>query len=400
MRKLATIQRISAIRPIQGADAIEAADVLGWTVVVKKGEFSVGDLVVYFEVDSWLDASNPAFASFEERFVNWDGKRGMRLKTIKLRKQISQGLILPISSFVDLSPSVRGYAVNEGDDVTEALKIEKWESQAERESNSAGAKSQASKTRKFPWFLRVTDQNRIQNVGEQVAMETARGTTWEVTKKLDGSSLTIFFIGKDSAIYPTVVEEMRSREEAKMGWFKKAVTRVMRFFRVEKAPEFIYGVCSRNVWLDVEGDNHFSAMARQVREKIISRSHPVEAFAFQGELVSPSIQSNYEKVSKAEWYIFDVFMIDKQEYLLPGAAREFVNAFDLSYVPVVDSRFDIDTLTGGDVDVRTMTDKLLEMAEGPGMNPGVKREGLVFKSNGDSDVSFKAISNSYLLKNS
>lgn len=78
MRKLATIQRISAIRPIEGADKIEVADVLGWSVVVGKGEFQAGDLAVYFEIDSWLDASNPAFASFEDRFTNWGTKRGMR----------------------------------------------------------------------------------------------------------------------------------------------------------------------------------------------------------------------------------------------------------------------------------------------------------------------------------
>jgi RNA ligase (TIGR02306 family) len=89
MRKLASIQKIVDIRPIDGADKIEVAQVLGWEVVVaKKDEFKVGDLVIYIEIDSIV----PDKSEFD--FLR---DRKFRVRTIKLRKQVSQGLILPLS---------------------------------------------------------------------------------------------------------------------------------------------------------------------------------------------------------------------------------------------------------------------------------------------------------------
>lgn len=90
MRKLASVQRVLNVRPIEGADLIEAVDVLGWTVVTQKSNnLKVGDLVIYYEVDAFLNAIDPRYASFEERFSNWEGKRGMRLKTIKKSQKAS-----------------------------------------------------------------------------------------------------------------------------------------------------------------------------------------------------------------------------------------------------------------------------------------------------------------------
>src|SRR4051812_3845182 len=104
MRKLASILRIVNIAPIPGADAIERADVLGWSVVVKKGEFAVGDLAVYHEIDSFLPASEPAYAFLMDKAVEFDGTQGVRLRTIRLRKQLSQGLLIPVGAFKCLAP--------------------------------------------------------------------------------------------------------------------------------------------------------------------------------------------------------------------------------------------------------------------------------------------------------
>ena len=99
-RKLASIQKIESLSEIVGADQIEVARVLGWDVVVKKGEFQVGDLAIFFEIDSFLPR-RPKWEFLEKSSLRKMGdKEGLRLKTIKLRGQISQGLLIPIKTNV------------------------------------------------------------------------------------------------------------------------------------------------------------------------------------------------------------------------------------------------------------------------------------------------------------
>lgn len=135
MRKLATIRTISDIRPIQGADRIEVAQVDGWECVVKKGEFHIGEKIVYVEVDSIMP-EKPEFEFLRDR--------KFRVRTIKLRKQVSQGLVLPLT----ILPT--GTSVNEGDDVTETLGIKKYDPQAEQER----------------MLLACADDNRIKQHGK------------------------------------------------------------------------------------------------------------------------------------------------------------------------------------------------------------------------------------------
>lgn len=395
MRKLATIQRISAVRPIEGADKIEVVDVLGWSVVVKKGEFKAGDFCVYFEIDSWLDASNPAFTTFEERFTNWGTKRGMRLKTIKLRKQISQGLVLRTADF----PELKQQPCTEGQDVTEILGIEKWEPAEEAQSNGPNKTAGAGK---FPSFLRKTDQERVQNYMNELGKHSDE--TFEVTIKLDGSSMTVYHVGKNSPHFAHIEEDVLKRKLKKMSMLQCFGYWIKRALRIEKVDGF-GGVCSRNIELPLDEGNHFSTYVREhgVLDKL-SRWCKASGFnlAIQGELIAPSIQNNHEQVSGFEFYVFDVFDIDKQEYLTPAQARGNVLSMGLKYVPVLEEAmslrdFEHEADDGSPDFRRYQVDKILEYAEGPGMNKGVKREGIVMKSNSTS-FSFKAISNSYLLK--
>ena len=97
MRKLATIRRIDAIRPIPDADAIECAVIGGWSVVIKKGEYRAGDLAVYCEIDSWIPHELAPFLSKGQEPREFEGIRGERLRTVKLRGTTSQGLLLPLS---------------------------------------------------------------------------------------------------------------------------------------------------------------------------------------------------------------------------------------------------------------------------------------------------------------
>lgn len=329
-RKLATIRRVAEIKVIDGADAIEAVRVDGWWVVAKKGEYQVGQLAVYLEVDSWVPTSIASFLTKTgHEPKEYEGVQGERLRTVKLRGQLSQGLLLPLQ--VLPFPNL----VEEGQDVTTVLGILKWERPV-----SPQLYGQAKGN--FPSFLRKTDQERVQNIGR--TLESYINESFEVTIKLDGSSCTIF-----------VKDEYD-------------------------------GVCSRNIELKQNEDNAFWRIALDycIHKKIRAYGKNI---AVQGELIAPNIQSNYEKVNKPEFYVFDVFDIDKQEYMLPKERREFCKLLDIPHVPVIDKAF---AMISG-------VDKLLDIAEGDGMNKGVKREGLVFKHN-YSDFSFKAISNSYLLK--
>jgi RNA ligase (TIGR02306 family) len=184
-RKLATITKIRKTSPIEGADFIEAATMTtnGWVCVVKKGEFMPDDFGVYFEIDSFLPK--------EERYDFLDGKsnktmngvEGYRLNTVKLRKQISQGLLLPLQQFPEIVKP------HEGDDVTELLKIELYETP----EIHAAVGTQGCTAGKFPHFVRKTDQERIQSI-EENRLQDFLCEDFEITEKLDGTSATYNWI--------------------------------------------------------------------------------------------------------------------------------------------------------------------------------------------------------------
>ena len=181
MRKLVTVRTVDAIRPIAGADAIDCATVEGWQVVVKKGEFQAGDRCVYFEIDAFLPLTDSRFDFLARNKSTWLGREGVRLRTVKLRGQLSQGLILPLAGFPEIASAV----ANDADaDLTALLGVEKWEA-----TQAAGLSGQPAGA--FPAFIRKTDQERIQNLRE-VLYEQAL-TEFEVTLKLDGSSMTVFY---------------------------------------------------------------------------------------------------------------------------------------------------------------------------------------------------------------
>ena len=170
-RKLASVVRIADIQPIPNADAIEVASVKGWKVVVKKQEFRAGDLAIYCEIDSYLPVK-PEFeflrkSSFKRTL---DGREGFRLRTLKLRGQISQGLLLPLN-----------FTTNEGDDVTEKLGIVKYEP-------PVPVVLTGEPERPFPGYIPKTDEERIQNLEIDIA-----GKAVYITEKLDGSSFTVYW---------------------------------------------------------------------------------------------------------------------------------------------------------------------------------------------------------------
>jgi RNA ligase (TIGR02306 family) len=339
MRKMATIRKIDALRPIVGADAIECAVVGGWTCVVKKGEFNVGDLAVYLEIDSWVPTELAPFLSKGKEPREFEGIKGERLRTVKLRGQLSQGLLLP------LEPTCANIASEliEGLDVSLPLNIQKWE-------QPMNAQLAGMAKGNFPSLIPKTDQERVQNLKSEIAQAAEDRLEFEVTEKLEGSSMTVYLI------------------------------------------DGVFGVCSRNLDLRETEDNTFWQVARRDDIEAKMRAFPDGVdFAIQGELIGPGIQGNIYKLSKPEFRVFDVYSISGGYYLSPSNRREFINAMGLLHVPVM--------LIDKDLGVGSI-EEILQWADAKsvmGDITGPWREGIVFKQV-DGGMTFKAISNKYLLK--
>lgn len=349
-RKLASIQVVEEIRPIEGADAIEAIRINDWWCVAKKGEFEVNSACVYFEIDSLLPETEKfAFLAKNgtKTCLQEDGttKTGYRLKTVRLRGQLSQGLALPASSFFDVIPEV-------GTDVTDILGVGKYEA-------PISATLSGDARGNFPSFLRKSDQERCQNLRRSIWDAYEAETHFQVSVKLDGSSITIFNIKEGK-----LADELRTE------------------------PRF--GVCSRNLELK-ESESSFWMVAKEHSEDFLR----MDGMAIQGELVAPNIQGNFEGVSKPTLYVYNGFDIKTQKFLPPEMTEEFCIQTDIKHVPILYRSISLKQLFP-DATQDTIIEKLLAFADGPSSLGGKYREGLVFKSI-DGSFSFKSISNRYLL---
>jgi RNA ligase (TIGR02306 family) len=330
MRKMASIRVIDGIAPIDGADAIETAVIGGWKVVVKKGEFAIGDLAVYLEIDSWVPTELAPFLSKGKEPREFNGVKGERLRTVKLRGQLSQGLLLNLDTALPFTNSFQ-----DGDDVSEVLNIQKWE-------RPMNAQLAGMARGNFPSVIPKTDQERVQNLVKEIA--SAGNMVFEVTEKLEGSSMTCYLI------------------------------------------DGVFGVCSRNLDLKETADNTFWQVARAegIEEKM--REIPDGEWAIQGELIGPGIQGNIYKLSNPEFHVFDVYNIKSGEYLTPVFRRALIERMGLTHVPVLNDRYVL----------RHTVEDILTCAEGQSILAKVEREGIVFKQV-DGGMTFKAISNKYLL---
>jgi len=338
-RKLATIRTISELRPIPGADAIECAVVDGWTVVVKKGEYRAGAAAIYCEIDSWIPHTVAPFLSKGQEPREYEGVKGERLRTIKLRGQLSQGLLLP----VDLT-----FWRDPGTDVTDSLGIKKWEAPIPAQLSGQVRGS-------FPSYIPKTDQERIQNLVTELGEWRDKGHTWEVTEKLDGTSMTVFL-----------------------------------------DHEGRFGVCGRNWELTETAENSLWRSARAVNLETNLRSNQ-RALAVQGELIGEGIQGNPYKLKGQSFWVYEIYYINKGQYLSSEERRALVDSWGqdgLAHVPVIGTAgFDDDFVFGEGVD------GLLSFAEGKSrLCETTEQEGFVFKCIEDPAVSFKAISNKFLLK--
>jgi RNA ligase (TIGR02306 family) len=333
MRKLATIRKIDNIEPIAGADAIECAVIGGWKVVVKKNEYAVGDLAVYLEIDSWVPTELAPFLSKGKEPREFEGIKGERLRTVKLRGQLSQGLLLNLDAAIPQTNSLI-----EGDDVSDMLGIIKWE-------RPMNAQLAGMAKGNFPSLIPKTDQERVQNLTNEINAAIEAGLEFEVTEKLEGSSMTCYLINGE------------------------------------------FGVCSRNLDLkETEGNSFWETARRQgIEEKMRAIDEHLE-FAVQGELIGPGIQGNIYKLSKTEFYVFDVYDIKGGCYLNPKDREAVVARMGLKHVPIMWHTWKL-----------APVDAIIAQADASSfLNKNQTREGIVFKQV-DGGMTFKAISNKYLM---
>lgn len=354
LRKLATIRKVLELRQIEGADIIEVAIIDGWQCIVKKGEFKVGESVIYIEIDSVV----PAQEKFE--FLR---KRNFRVRTIKLRGQISQGLALPLSFLPDKK-------YNLGDDVTDILGITKYDPERQEELEGLLKKKKNPIIKflmRFKWFRRLykpkkdnggfpdwiakTDEPRIQNLVNLFQMEGELGTKFIATEKIDGQSATYFLkkVGK----------------------------------------KFQFGVCSRreNISNDHNHGGSYWKIANKLKIKdVLTALIGNEDFiVLQGENFGKNIQGNKYKLDDLDFRAFN--LIFPSGKVPTPKMKELLEPLGVKVVDIISEGFMLPETI----------EEIVEFSKGNSLLlPAQKREGLVFR-NFEKEISFKAINPEFLL---
>lgn len=333
-RKLASIRKIQEIKLIEGADKICAYRVDGWWVVDSINKYNIGELVVYYEIDSFLPIT-PQFEFLRKSSIKKMGEReGFRLKTIKLKGQLSQGLLTKIPMGLLVPPK-------ENDDMTELLGIVKYEPPIPAELSGEIKGS-------FPSFIPKTDEVRIQNFESEVGISIANERVY-VTEKVDGTSFTCY---------------------------------------VNKGE---FGVCGRNWELKETQGNSLWRMANKLnlREKLLSLNRNI---ALQGELFGSGINGNWYKLNDHRLMFFTGYDIDNQKRLTFKELINLLDSLQLESVPVIDY---IATIPYGTMS-EIIEWALLYAESESNINTAVENEGIVIRGL-EKEFSFKAISNKWLL---
>ncbi|QOI71115.1 putative RNA ligase [Erwinia phage pEa_SNUABM_12] len=406
-RKLVTIRRINAINPIPNADAIEVATVDGWNVVTKKGEFSETNFCVFFEIDSFLPADNPIFGFLLRNGTKTDeaGVERIRLRTVKLRQQISQGLALPIDiinkdminafaeaigikstdDFERFSEVLRTLEESR-DGIEQFFNVTKYERPDERQGGGA---NRAKTAGNFPLVIPKTDEDRVQNIFGKFS-QTMKGVPFRKSLKLDGSSQTIAYFNNPDFFVDKVDEEVVEWNEETQ---ELTVVEVKPYpFQWESAQIV---VCSRNLALKFDESAAFWKAALKddipARLKKYCEDHDRQ-LALQGECMGPGIQGNREGLSEHEFFCFRIWDVDAQNFLDDAEFFEVTAILGINVVPQGDIVYFFD--------VYSTIQEALNSAEHASIVHPIA-EGDVYKStekvNGQT-IHFKVINNKFLMK--
>jgi len=413
VRELAYVVLVDGIEPIPGYDRVEHALIGGWRVIVQKDQFKVGDPAIYFEIDSKVPKDRECFSFLE--------KRNYKVKTLKMCKTISQGLLMHASDFgwkayrgmdppfdepaciiddknhcyyVDdesrFLTSILGvtYADDE-DNARKAPSVDKYKKMAQRHPNifkkswarwmmkrEWGRKlmfmffgKKKDKKNGWPSWVSKTDEERVQNM-PWILNDTG---SWVITEKIDGSSTTF-----------TMKRGKRGKNE--------------------------FYVCSRNVCFDsvdkpcYYDTNIYWEMAQKydmynVLSKFLEEHPDIEWVTIQGETFGNGIQKRDYSMTEHDFRAFNLITPNKGRW---GTMEMYNTLFTAKYripcVPVINKDFHFDSLDMlKDDDDSNRVDTLLNLATGNSQIDGLPREGFVLRS-ADGTKSFKAVSNSFLLK--
>lgn len=349
MRKLVTVRQITAIEPIVGADRIEEVWVDGWSVVCQKGIHHLGDLVLYFELDSFLPELDPRFESFMKFGTRtFDGVVGHRVKTVRLKGTYSQGIIMPIQEFPEIGDNPE-FDV----DYSSVIGVVKWEL-----PEVSGYSGDQKGT--FPWFLQKSDQERIQNLYGKLASSKLSDELFVGTLKMDGSSITVFYVN------------------------------------AEKYSTQGFGICSRNQELKYDPELPFEEQGNFVKGAInsnlfnkVKELHETYGgyYAIQGELVGAGIQGGFEKFDTYQVFAYNIFDIEERKFVDYGIFEMMADVVELQTVPLVYEREYI---------LKEPLLDILQMSNVRGLKAEYA-EGIVWKQL-YGDCQFKVISNKYLEK--
>ena len=371
-RKLAHVELISEIKEIPGAQNIEVAQVLGWQCVVKKGEFKAGDKIIYIEVDSVVP-DKPEFEFLRER--------KFRIRTIKLRGQISQGLVIPLKG------TSIGHEIPVGTDVTGYLGITKYLSPSEQEEINQQERKLASEKNKlkkfmmryswfrrlflsrkqkdgFPYWVSKTDEERIQNIPQ--VLKQFKDKEVYVTEKVDFQSVT--FTGK-------MVPKFN-------GWLGKLIP----------IKEYKFVVCSRNL-TNNDKNSLYWKIAKKYNIEQILRENPT--LTIQGEQGDTKVQGNKYGIKEPTLWVFNIIDHEKNYYFNHLEIDSFCAEHGLNMVPLLDN-YSFKNLS----DLGSTVQELVEFSKGKSVIADIPREGIVVRciENGKKLLSFKVINPDFLLK--
>ncbi|KAJ2905334.1 hypothetical protein MKZ38_005633 [Zalerion maritima] len=372
-RRLVTVRPISAIEPISSTNKTKSfATVGGWRVVVQTGTFKVGDIVVFFEIDAFLPATDDRFKKFEKRFFTFNTQLGFRVQTENPNPNIiSQGLIFPLKEFPEIRNALNTHTDFHGKPATtewlkteacfeDLLGVTKFEKPPPFDARALG---------QFPVaIIQKTDIQRIQSTSSNKIFEGWGNKVFQETTKMDGQSMTVFFVLKTHpacALLP--------------GADGKNVFENGRF-----------GVCSKNQELKEESTSPLWRTANRLGLGA-QLSRLGKSVAVQGELVGHNINQNREKfpVNEHDFFVFGAWDVEKQRRVPPRQVEGLAQAIGAKHVPVVGYGILRDIAANPlELEARVPTQK--------GYN-GQRREGLVFKEvNGECQ--FKVIDKTYLLE--
>ena len=339
-RALATIVAVRRVLPIPDADKVCLAEINGWQCVIKKDEFVEGDLAIYYTIDTVPDPEDPNFDTVRHR--------GGRIKTIRLRGVLSQGMLSPLSWLSDRGHDISGLV--EGEDVTERMGLTKYISEEERDQyfpDGVGTDSDASRSG-FPSDVPKTDENRLQN--NPKLLEYIAGRTIVITRKEDGCSGT--FMLKDGEFF----------------------------------------LCGRNfAYHEPTGTNrnyYLIATKLNIESKMRDLGRNI---AVQGEIVGPKVNGNRLRLEEYQFRVFNVYCLDSHRYLLWADVIDICATLGLDTVPVI--------FRGDASQLELTISAFLDLANDQRYAKNVVGEGIVVKTDDDGiRTSFKVISNNYLLK--